>query len=93
MAEISRRGAVAATLAAGVAMLGATSAVQAGIHQDAAADEKMKIRAAVKRWYNVGPKNTLADVVNYVNANPAQGAGEIVVLPRTDGKFDLLIYI
>jgi hypothetical protein len=92
MTHISRRGVMAATLGvAGSALIGSNAFAEEEAPRST--DEKSKLRAATKKWLHFGPFATLDAVVQFVNLPPAQGAGEVVVVPRTDGKFDVLIYL
>ena len=56
------------------------------------ADAKLKLRLAAKRWLHIAGFATLDDLTRFVDAPPAQAAGEVVVIPVA-GKFDAMIYI
>jgi hypothetical protein len=99
MSEVTRRAVVKATALAAGAALAVTTPVLASAAQAAAGDsepkaeEKLKLRTAVKIWRQATFGN-LAALVSFVNAQPAQGAGEVVVASvHTDGKVDALYFM
>jgi hypothetical protein len=95
MSEITRRGAAAAAIAVGAAVLlpGKSSAGDSQKAEDLKDGEaKLRVRMATKRWIHISGYATLDALANFVNLSPAQQAGEVVVIPVA-GKFDALIYI
>lgn len=67
--------------------------MSAPISERNAAERKRSIRsAAVKQWHFLNFANTAA-ALNFINASPAQGAGEISTTARNDGTVGLFYFL
>lgn len=93
---VTRRNVLAAAGAAGLAALGTQAvAADAGAGGNSPLEgEKMKERQErpTKQWRWI-VRLTPSDVINWVNTQPSQGAGEFEVANRADGKIDVYYYM
>ncbi|MFD0337148.1 hypothetical protein ACFVH0_00370 [Streptomyces sp. NPDC127117] len=48
--------------------------------------------AAAKAWHH-GVYQSVDAAVGYLNIDPVQGAGEAIIIPRSDGQVDLVYFI
>ena len=61
-------------------------------HQEAVAHKERAARAAAKQWNYVVVVDGQA-VANFLNLDPAQGAGEAIASDRPDGQIDVWYYL
>jgi len=103
MGDMTRRSVLGASAAAAAALIGSEAIAQEakaeeGQSAEQAGREKLRSAglsvapAAPKKW-NTTTRNTPQDVVTFVNAAPAQVAGEISVTRRADGTYDIFYFL